>query len=82
MLRCPLRSMRARATFSMAWLVDADGAVGPAGQQFEHPARAGAEVEHRPERAGADGVEDRGLDPLLGDVERAQPSHCVACEAK
>ena len=50
--------------------VDADGAVAERRQQFEHPPGAGAEVEQAAEAAAADRLEDRRLDPVLGDVER------------
>ena len=58
----------------MAWLaVEADGAARPRPEELQHAAGAGAEVEEAADRLRADGVEDRGLDLVLGGVERAQP---------
>ncbi len=53
-----------------------------AGKQREHPARAGAEVDHLPKRPLGRGGQDRGLDVGVGDIERAQlvPQRGVAFE--
>ena len=52
-------------------LVDADRALGERGEQFEHAAGAGAEVEQRVKRRVADEREDRRLDALLGRMQGA-----------
>jgi hypothetical protein len=53
--------------------IEADGAARPRPEELQHAAGAGAEVEEAADRLRADGVEDRGLDLVLGGVERAQP---------
>ena len=52
-------------------LVDADRAPGERRRQFEHPPGAGAKIEQGADRPGADHRHHRGLDPLLGGVQRA-----------
>ena len=62
--------MRARATFSMAWLPSMPIARSLSGRQkLDHAAGAGAEIEHGPERPGSDGVEHRRFDLFLGHMQ-------------
>ena len=53
--------------------VDADRPGGARRQDLEHAPGAGAEVEQRPHRRVADGVEHRGFDALLGHVQGPDP---------
>ncbi len=52
-------------------LIDADGAVGERRDQFQHAARAGAEIEQRVNPLVADQFEDGRFDPLLRRVHGA-----------
>ena len=54
-----------------AALVDADSLAGERGEQFEHAAGAGAEIEQDVDIGGADQAGERGLDLGLGDVQGA-----------
>ncbi len=66
------RSMRARATLSIAGLRSTPTArLGERGEQFEHAAGSRAEVEQRLDRRIADEIEDRGFDLRLGRVHGA-----------
>ncbi len=71
-LRRPLCAMRARAKREhRRALVDADRAIGERGEQFQHAAGAGAEVEQRADALPSRHREDRRLDPLLRRMQRA-----------
>ncbi len=62
--------------------VESDGAVGAIGEQLQHAAGAGADVEHPTERLVADGGEDRCFDGVGGGVQRALlvPDRCDLLE--
>ena len=65
-------------------LIDPDRARGERGDQFEHAAGAGAEVEDRVNAGVADEIEDRRLDALLRRVQRADvvPVGGAFCEVR
>ncbi len=54
-------------------LVEAESVLDPRAEELEHPPGAGSEVEHRAVRLAGQGGDDRLLDPLVGDVQAADP---------
>jgi hypothetical protein len=54
------------------WLLSSPTFDVVVGEELQHPAGSGAEVEHRPVDVAADRVEDRGLDHLVAGVQRAE----------
>ena len=58
-------------TDNMEWLVSSPTAVGALGEQLQHSAGAGADVEHAAERSIADHVEDDSFDRARRCVQRS-----------